>query len=230
MKSYVVLFYCMAVIFISFSQDKIYFDKDWKETTLQNAEYYRITKKDSISNKYYFKDYYITGQIQMEGQCLSINPEVKDGIFIWYYKNGNKKNESEYKNGSFFKAIKEWNEEGKEIEPSINYYEVGEKPEFPGGTAAMMEWVSANVKYPESAKEKDLEGKVFTQFVVDKTGKVTDVIIIQGAADCFNEEALRVVKSMPDWKPGKLNGKLVKVSFQLPINFMLYPKKKKKQK
>jgi len=83
----------------------------------------------------------------------------------------------------------------------------------------MIKWISANVKYPEIAKENGITGKVFVQFVIDKNGKVTDVQIIRGVDPYLDKEAIRVVSSMPAWTPGKQRGKTVKVSFQLPITF-----------
>lgn len=109
-------------------------------------------------------------------------------------------------------------EENEEI---VNFYVIEEKPEFPGGEAAMFQWISKNVKYPEIAKENGVQGKVFVQFVIGKEGKVTDVQVVRGVDPSLDKEAVRVIQSMPAWKPGKQRGKPVKVSFQLPINFKL---------
>lgn len=109
----------------------------------------------------------------------------------------------------------------EENEEVVNFYVIEEKPEFPGGEAAMFQWISKNIKYPEIAKENGVQGKVFVQFVIDKEGKVTDVQVIRGVDPSLDKEAVRVIKSMPAWKPGKQRGKPVKVSFQLPINFKL---------
>lgn len=109
-------------------------------------------------------------------------------------------------------------EENEEI---VNFYVIEEKPEFPGGNDAMMVWVNKNVKYPEIAKENGVQGKVFIQFVIGKDGKVSDVQVIRGVDPSLDKEAVRVIQSMPAWKPGKQRGKPVKVSFQLPINFKL---------
>jgi len=110
----------------------------------------------------------------------------------------------------------------QEEEEVINFYVIEEKPGFPGGEEAMIKWISANVKYPEIAKENGITGKVFVQFVINKEGKVTDVQVIRGVDPYLDKEAVRVVSDMPAWTPGKQRGKTVKVSFQLPINFKLY--------
>jgi protein TonB len=109
----------------------------------------------------------------------------------------------------------------EETEEIINFYVIEEKPEFPGGEAAMFQWISKNIKYPEIAKENGIQGKVFVQFVIGKDGKVSDVQVVRGVDPSLDKEAVRVIQSMPAWKPGKQRGKPVKVSFQLPINFKL---------
>lgn len=99
---------------------------------------------------------------------------------------------------------------------------IEDKPGFPGGDAALMKFLGTNTKFPQIAKENGIEGRVYVQFVIDKKGKVTDVEILRGVDPYLDKEALRVVKSMPDWSPGKQRGKPVKVAYQVPINFKLF--------
>jgi TonB family protein len=101
------------------------------------------------------------------------------------------------------------------------YQIVDEMPEFPGGVEALMDYVSRNVKYPESAKENNLQGRVLVKFVIEKDGSVSNVEVGRGWGNELDDEAVRVVKAMPKWKPGKQDGKPVRVSFILPINFKL---------
>ena len=96
-----------------------------------------------------------------------------------------------------------------------------EMPEFPGGTEKFMEYLSGNIKYPEAAKDKNISGRVFIQFVIEKDGSVTNVKVMRGIGGGCDEEAVRVVKAMPKWKPGKQKGKPVRVSYILPIVFKL---------
>ena len=99
---------------------------------------------------------------------------------------------------------------------------VEEMPEFPGGELELHKFIAENVRYPEDAKEQKKAGKVFVGFVIDKEGFVRDVELRRGI-DCesINNEALRVVKMLPQWKPGKQSGQNVPVSFVVPINFQL---------
>lgn len=96
-------------------------------------------------------------------------------------------------------------------------------PEFPGGVKAMYEYLGKNIKYPEVAKEAGIQGKVYVSFVVGKNGEITDVKVLRGipGGKMCDDEAVRVVKAMPKWNPGKQRGKAVKVSYMLPVQFTL---------
>ena len=100
---------------------------------------------------------------------------------------------------------------------------VEEMPEFPGGAMEMMKYIQKNIQYPQMAKEAGLSGKCFLKFVVNGSGNITDVQVLKGVPGCgeCDREAIRVVKSMPNWKAGKQNGRAVSVFFNLPINFQL---------
>ncbi len=101
------------------------------------------------------------------------------------------------------------------------FFIVEEMPEFPGGEEGLLKFVTENTKYPEVAKEKKIQGKVFVQFVINKDGNVEDVKLAKGVDPLLDEAAMNIVKSMPQWKPGKQRGQYVKVSFTIPINFQL---------
>ena len=105
---------------------------------------------------------------------------------------------------------------------------VDEMPVYPGGEEALRKDLVAAVKYPEEAKKSGIQGKVFVSFVIDEAGKVTDVTLAKGVDPSLDKEALRVVKGLKDWTPGKEKGKKVKVAYTLPIQFALDDKKEKK--
>jgi protein TonB len=110
-------------------------------------------------------------------------------------------------------------EEEKKEPEVFNFVE--QMPEFPDGPAAMMKYIQSNMKYPAIARENDIQGTVVVQFVVAKDGDITKVNVVRGIGGGCDEEAVRVVKSMPNWKSGKHNGKAVPVNFTLPIKFKL---------
>jgi len=101
------------------------------------------------------------------------------------------------------------------------YQIVEEMPEFPGGEKGLMEYASNNVKYPKEAKNKNIAGRVFVSFIVEKDGSINEVKVLRGIGGGCDEEAVRVIKSMPKWKPGKQNGEPVRVNFQMPFVFKL---------
>jgi len=95
-------------------------------------------------------------------------------------------------------------------------------PEFPGGMSAMMTYLMDNVKYPADAKKDKKEGRVACSFVITKEGKVTDAHVVKSSGtESLDNEALRVVNNMPDWKPGKENGEPVNVHYTIPVVFKL---------
>jgi TonB family protein len=95
------------------------------------------------------------------------------------------------------------------------------QPEFKGGMEALIKFLSENITYPEKAKNDKVVGKVFVSFVISKSGKVKDAKILKSENEIFNAEALRVIKSMPDWTPGTKGGKKADIEMTLPISFQL---------
>ena len=112
-------------------------------------------------------------------------------------------------------------EEEEVVEQEI-FQIVEEMPAYPGGEAKLLDYIQKNVKYPQIAKETGIKGRVFVSFVVEPDGSVSNVKVLRGIGGGCDEEAMRVVKSMPKWKPGKQRGKAVRVSYMLPINFQLH--------
>lgn len=98
---------------------------------------------------------------------------------------------------------------------------VEQKPEFPGGEAAMYKWLRDNIVYPSAASEEGVQGRVVVEFVVGKDGSITNVRVVRPRHPALDKEALRVVKAMPNWVPGRNNGQPVKVTYTLPVTFKL---------
>ncbi|MDB4582546.1 energy transducer TonB [Draconibacterium sp.] len=111
--------------------------------------------------------------------------------------------------------------QNKVNEKSDVYRTVDEMPVYPGGNDALRNFIAQNVTYPEKAKKEGIRGKVFVSFVINKKGEVSNAKIERGVSPELDKEALRVIKSLPKWTPGKEKGKLAKVQFTVPINFAL---------
>ena len=125
-----------------------------------------------------------------------------------------------------FKAVQE-QVVVKEPEPEVKpkeeeiFVAVEQQAEFPGGQGALMKWLSNNIRYPESAQQNDIQGRVIVKFVVEKDGSIGAATILKGVDKDLDREALRVVKRMPKWQPGKNNGVAVRSYFNLPVTFKL---------
>lgn len=98
---------------------------------------------------------------------------------------------------------------------------VEDQPEYPGGTEALLEYLRTNINYPESCKEKKIQGRVLVSFVVEKNGSISSAEVVKSVDPELDAEALRVVNMMPAWKPGKQRGEEVRVKFTVPVNFRL---------
>lgn len=106
-------------------------------------------------------------------------------------------------------------------EPPTIFVTAEKMPEFKGGDRALLRYIAEHVQYPEMAKDNDIQGTVFVKFVINELGKVTDVELLKGIDPLLDKEALKVIKSLPDWKPGSQSGRNVKVRMQVPIKFQL---------
>lgn len=98
---------------------------------------------------------------------------------------------------------------------------VEQPPSFPGGEGALLSWLKDNLRYPVVAQENGVQGRVIVSFVVERDGSISDVKIARSKDPSLDKEALRVVKAMPHWQPGKQNGSTVRVKYNLPVNFRL---------
>lgn len=108
----------------------------------------------------------------------------------------------------------------KEEENTVFEY-VEQMPSFPGGDAALMQYLSKNIKYPPLAEENGIQGRVICTFVVERDGSVSDIRIKRGVDPSLDKEAMRVVSAMPKWIPGRQNGQMVRVKYTLPVTFRL---------
>jgi protein TonB len=98
---------------------------------------------------------------------------------------------------------------------------VEQMPQFPGGEAELLKYIASHIKYPTMAAENNIQGRVVVKFVVQKDGNVGDVVVVRGKDPDLDKEAVRVVKTLPKFIPGKMNGQAVSVWYTLPINFKL---------
>lgn len=120
-----------------------------------------------------------------------------------------------------------------EAKPAVPWSEkvfssVEQFPEFPGGAQGLTQYLMLNLRYPTEAQKKNIQGKVFIKFVVCQDGSLCNEEVVKGIGGGCDEEVIRVIKAMPKWKPGKQNGKPVKVYYTLPVSFKFEEKQEKK--
>ena len=111
--------------------------------------------------------------------------------------------------------------EEEEVSETEVFTIVEEMPAYPGGDAKLYEYLGKNIKYPQIARESGIQGRVFVNFVVEPDGSVSNVKVMRGIGGGCDEEAVRVIKTMPKWKPGKQRGKAVRVTYTIPVVFKL---------
>lgn len=126
-----------------------------------------------------------------------------------------------YENGEYDEFVGEQMEANNESLDGDVFLSVEENPEFPGGPAKLLEYIQKNLEYPEAARENEIQGRVFVGFIVEEDGSVSNVKILRGIGYGCDEEAIRLVNSLPKFKPGKQRGKPIRVHYTLPIVFEL---------
>lgn len=211
--------------------DTIWLNSKWEKSVKDKASYYRTVKTAEDKKNFEVSDYYITGEIQMTGNYLSLDtPQLRQGAFTWWYRNGNKKAAHVYDNNQLQKEtewdmngkvtnegqyIQVWSmENGKEI---LSLARIDRMPEFPGGMNKAYQFITKNFNYSEDLVPRPT-GRIIVSFTINSKGKVIQPKIFQSLHPMLDQEAIRVISSMPRWTPGRQNGKDVDVKMRLPIS------------
>lgn len=188
------------------------FGKDGYETLeVKPGGRKNIDVKLEVDNKLYIVD----GK-EYEAETSEIDTDNIERIDILKGESGFKLYGDKGKNGVVLIFTKATNNQGDSI-----FYKVDTLPEFPGGEMALRNFLASEIKYPEIASENGIQGKVYVTFIITKKGKVTEPKISRGVDPALDKEALRVVSSLPDWKPGKQKGEAVNSSYTVPVYFEL---------
>lgn len=205
MKKLLTLIALITIINLSFAQDTIYIDINKKKSDKENAVYYNLSRFDSANNVFILENFYITGERIDSTSYKSLNPLIKHGKKKTWEKSGE------------VKSIKLY-VDNVEVE-----YIPGEekKPEFPGGYNKLLEFIFMNITYPVLAQEKNIQGTVFVKFKVKKDGSIGNVEIFKGVHKLLDDEAIRVIKMLPNFLPATKEGEPVEVEFTCPISFNL---------
>lgn len=210
----ILLFSLSAVVTHAQQSDTTYFDACWNTSAKAQSSYYRITKTIEKGKKYEVADYYNSGKLQMTGSYISLSPEIKDGIFTWYNKDGEKDSETVFENGKVKnKRYFGTNPDGK---PSPELISLEKQPEYPGGMKKLYKYIGDNFNYPKNLKPRP-KGKIILSFVIDKDGSIKEVYAHNSLHPLLDAEAIRVIENMPKWEPGIKCNKPVRVIFTIPL-------------
>lgn len=161
-----------------------------------------------------YKEYYENGQLHIDSHFDQKGKLT--GTLLTYWENGKLKRNDLYKNDKLVRG-----ECYNEVGNSVPHYDYLVMPQFPGGEDALLHFLESKIRYPKGARKKNIQGDVLVQFVVEKTGEVSNVEIKKGVSPDLNEESLKVVKEMPRWKPGMKDGEVVNVEYTVPIRYVL---------
>ena len=238
--------------FCLYAQDTTYYNINNKKVKSMNqASYYKIATRDSAdSNRNIEREYSLSGKIKSERHFkVKVNKKDTskvysklDGKFYEWYENGQLWKDIEYKDGELEgKLLTYWNngkpkrqenfEKGKSIEgkcfnstgKEIEFIPYEIMPQFRGGKEYLLEFISRNLKYPKEMQKMGIQGRSIVGFVVQKDGSIRDIKIVRSASSGLDEAAIMVIKSLPAWKPGLLDGEPVSVYYTVPIVFRLNP-------
>ena len=233
------------------AQDTLYFDADGDEVkTMELCDHYTLIKPDPTNKNGRFEQTFTkSGVKKSEGYKLKIPDKYSPGKFFWtengdytkWYPSGKLYEKTYYSKGKYEGNLVLYWENGKKkrfdlykdneliegncfdsIGNKIAYFPYEVMPTYPGGDAALIRFLSTNIRYPYSAQQYGIQGKVVVGFVVDSIGNAVKTKLLKGVMRDLDEEALRVVKLLPKWKPGIQDGKAVNVKYSLPVSFKLY--------
>lgn len=210
--------------------DTIWYNNKWEKTQQVSARHYSRVIEKLGTDKYKVKDYYETGSQQMEGFFSSVEPDIKDGEFKYWYRSGKKQMDVTYEANKEVQVC-QYNEQGEitneweripvvKIEngkPTTEFKILQRSPKFPGGKEALNEFIAKNIKYSDVTS--NIKGKIIVRFKVNIDGKAVNPTIISSLSPEQDQEAINMIKKMPRWEPGKQNGQLVAITLSLPITF-----------
>jgi len=211
----------------------------FKELIPENDSVYiireRLNKKMSITltrmvikqedGSYYIKNYAEHGTLLSEGISQSIFPLHKIGEYKVYSPKGNLVSIAQYKDNQL-QSNQNWKENGDKAIDNV-FSSVDEMPLFKEseqaflGEKAISNHVAKNIRYPHMAMKNGIQGTVYVNFVIMEDGQIKDITLLRGIGGGCDQEAMRVIGTMKKWTPGKLNGKVVRVSYNLPVRYLL---------
>jgi len=219
----------------------VYGQGDISALIVDSLKTFTVVQEDSINPKGATKfTYFNSGQLKKEEHYSNDEEKIKDGKYIEWYENGCIRSEIDYvankthgqlltywKNGTLKRM--DFYKEGKFIDgqcfneqgDTIPYFKYIKLPQFPGGEKSMIKFLADHIKYPQMPRKQGIEGQSVYKFAVSPEGKVVRIELIKSLHPLMDKEALRVIRLMPNWEPGLLDGEPVLTYYTLPVSFRL---------
>lgn len=244
MKNLVLMFFLISFK-TSICQDTVFYDNlsnTVKSIDLADSyelKYYDKTDSNVVSTRVYLK----TGELIEEKNYSNYRSKTIDGKYKVYFKNGQLKKEINYNIGKLNGNLLTFWDNGNPkrvdvykdnilligkcydyIGNEIPFFKYEQFPEFPGGEQALFNYLKKKVQYPYNLIKEGKEGEVVVGFTINKIGSPTNVHVIKGCNNEFDQEAIRVIRCMTLWKPGKLDGEYASVFYSIPIKFFIQPR------
>lgn len=218
----ITLFLQLSFSFGQADIDTVYLDSKWKETSKDNSVYFRTIVKDS-TGLYDCKDYWISGELQMEGKFSALYPQTRQGEFKWYHKNGQTRQIINYKDNNSVGLIRKYNSQGDlELEYIYKIDSLDNSKKFMSRINDFQYYVSNNLRYPELSRKASIEGKVMTKFYINNEGKVEGLEITESVNSQLDNEAKRVITSYKKWPIPLYKGNSTYIELSFPVIFMLH--------
>jgi protein TonB len=217
------------------------FDLIWKGPLKVRQDYTREIF-NGIGGHFTIKDYYSDGGYQMIGDYQSVDPEIEDGDFLFFYPNGHISHKGQYKNGELTGDWYIYNVAGELIKtinydfdmnethtPSHDLYDIDEIAEFIGRdftietekVTDLKEYFASEIVYPPRAYKYFLQGKVYVQFMINEDGSISNALVVLTHDKDLDKEALRIIRNMPYWKPARKDGQPVPMAYTCPVVFTI---------
>lgn len=217
MKSFNILF-LLLILNSVYAQDTIYYSVNNVEIdSRDNASYYCLKYKTSATS-FNAIEYYMTDSIKGKGSYIIKNgKELRHGVFTTYNTEGIESSKATFRNGSCLESYSIT----EKYNGATVYFVADTMPEYPGGQLALRMFIAEHVEYPELARQNEVQGRVYVNFIVDKRGKVNNLNIVRGVDPSLDKAAMQVISELPNFKPAKHNGEYVNISYTVPINFLL---------
>ena len=223
MRQLRILILLLIPIPYSFGQsvDTVYLDSNWKETLKEKSVYYRVISEKS-NGLYNCKDYWITGELQMDGNFSSLYPQTRQGEFKWYYKNGVIQQVINYIDNNSTGLIRTYDSNGNiDLEYIYKIDSLDNSMKFKSRINDFRYHVGNNLRYPENARKAFIEGTVMTKFYINKQGEIDRFEITESVNDLLDKEAERVIRSFKKWPIPKYKGENTFIELTFPVVFYL---------